>query len=306
MNAFMDSIQGIADNAEKNRRADSYVINGVRFCSVCHKPLEIEKNVLGVIKMLPIMCDCEKEELARQKEEAHLQAIRDAKRKCFAGDFSRLSEASITAAALEHPKEAAIARRYINNFSGFYADQQGLLLYGTNGTGKSFLAAGICNELIEGGHDVHFTTFSRIDRETNAGTRADRKIYLDSLNDYALLVLDDLGAERDSEYMQELVFTVIDSRYASGKPMIITTNLTMHDLKNPQTAQQSRIYDRVLQICYPVQMSGDSIRRKDTKDRYYSAFHRISADRYPGSHVRREECSAGVRRSGSPGSRSVG
>lgn len=69
--------------------------------------------------------------------------------------------------------------------------------------------------------------------------------------------------------MQELVFSVIDSRYTSGKPVVITTNLTLQDLKNPQTAQQSRIYDRILQICYPVEMTGASIRRKDAKDRYY-------------------------------------
>lgn len=268
-NVFMEGIGEIQKAAEANRTRETYLVDGIRYCSVCNKRLEIRRDVLGKETLLPVMCDCEREAERLRKEQAHLQAIQDAKRKCFSGDFTRLADATLSAASLEHPKETGIVRRYIQHFAEFYADQQGLLLYGPNGTGKSFLAAAVCNDLIEGGHDVHFTTFSRIDRETRTGTPADRKIYLDSLNEYALLVLDDLGAERGSEYMQELVFTVIDSRYASGKPMLITTNLTMQELKAPHTAQQSRIYDRILQVCYPVQMTGDSLRRKDTKERYY-------------------------------------
>ena len=269
MNEFQEFINDVIDKAMKNGPETPLLIDGVKHCPVCGKPLEIRREVFGEERLLPVMCDCEREEERLRKERAHLEAIQTAKRRCFSGDFTRLADASLAAASLEHPKETGIVRRYIQHFAEFYADQQGLLLYGRNGTGKSFLAAAACNELIEGGHDVHFTTFSRIDQQTAAETRAEKKIYLDSLNEYALLVLDDLGAERSSDYMQELVFAVIDSRYASGKPMIITTNLSIQDLKSPQTAQQSRIYDRVLQICYPVQMSGDSIRRKDTRERYF-------------------------------------
>lgn len=270
MTIFDEEFSAIIQKAEENHRhAETEIRDGIRYCKRCGQPIEIRRTVLGEERLLPIMCECEREEQRLLKEQAHAQEIADARRKCFSGDASRLAIATLAAVALEHPKEAGILRRYIQNFREFYTDQQGLLLYGTNGTGKSFAAAALCNALIEEGHNVCFTSFSRIDQQTAAGTRGDKKIYLDSLNDYSLLVLDDLGAERGSEYMQELVFSVIDSRYSSGKPMIITTNLSMHDLKNPQTAQQSRIYDRILQVCYPVEMSGSSIRRKDTKKRYF-------------------------------------
>ena len=177
--------------------------------------------------------------------------------------------ARIAMCELEHPKEAAIIKNYVQHFPELYREQQGLVLYGQNGTGKSYLAAALCNALIDGGHEAYFTTFSRIEKEAGAKTREERKEYLDSLNGFSLLVLDDLGAERGSDYMQELVFNVVDARYGSGKPMIVTTNLTMNDLKTPHTAQQSRIYDRILQICYPVPVTGDSLRRRDTKERYY-------------------------------------
>lgn len=266
----MDGFQEIINDIIKwNTPAPgTYTIDGIAYCPNCKKPLQIRREVFGETRLLPIMCDCEIEQERLRKETARLQKLADARRRCFSGDYSRLSGARIADAYLEHPHEAGIIQRYIDNFGEFYRSQQGLILYGQNGTGKSYLAAALCNELIEKDHDVYFTTFTHIDRET-AGARSERQAYFESLNEYALLVIDDLGAERGSEYMQELVFSVIDARYTSGKPLVITTNLSMQDLKNPQTAQQSRIYDRILQICYPVPVSGDSIRRKDTKERYY-------------------------------------
>ena len=48
-----------------------------------------------------------------------------------------------------------------------------------------------------------------------------------------LLIIDDLGVERSTEYAMEQMFFVIDSRYRSRRPMIITTNLKLAELKNP-------------------------------------------------------------------------
>lgn len=264
-------INDICKAAEDGRTTRTYhTENGVRCCDQCGRPVEIRRIVMGEERVLPIMCDCERAEEIRKKEAAHVALIQDAKIKCFSGDFPRLASASLAAVDLAHPNEGKIAKNYVCLFSELYRTQTGLLLYGPNGTGKSFLAAAICNSLIEGGHDVKFLTFAQIERDLSAGGSSfSRSVYYTDLNRYALLVLDDLGAERRSEYMQDIVFSIVDSRYSSGKPMIITTNLTMQDLKNPATQQQARIYDRILQVCHPVQMSGESMRRKDTRDRYY-------------------------------------
>ena len=92
--------------------------------------------------------------------------------------------------------------------------------------------------------------------------------FIDSLNRYDLLVIDDLGVERDSAsgYMQEMVFNIVDSRYRSGLPFIVTTNLTADQLKNPADIRYQRIYDRILERCFPVEVTGASRRRKALKE----------------------------------------
>ena len=79
-------------------------------------------------------------------------------------------------------------------------------------------------------------------------------------------IIDDLGAERESDYALETVYRVVDERYKSKKPMIITTNLTLDDLCKPGDMDHQRIYDRVLEMCVPVVFKGDSIRRKRAND----------------------------------------
>ena len=93
--------------------------------------------------------------------------------------------------------------------------------------------------------------------------------FINDLNRYSLLILDDLGAERKSEFMQEMVFNIIDSRYRSGLPFIITTNLTMDEIKKPQEVEYSRIYDRILERCFPVEVAGGSRRRQNVRDTYF-------------------------------------
>jgi len=109
------------------------------------------------------------------------------------------------------------------------------------------------------------TNFARL-TNTIQGMYEGKQEYIDSLNDFDLLIIDDLGAERKSEFMQEMVFNIIDSRYRSGLPMIITTNLTADEIKKPQEVSFKRIYDRILERCIPVEVSGVSRRRTALKE----------------------------------------
>lgn len=89
----------------------------------------------------------------------------------------------------------------------------------------------------------------------------DRNPFIDSMNRYILLIIDDLGMERNSEFALEQVFHVIDSRYRSRKPLIVTTNLTLTELNAPTDTAHRRIYDRILERCVPIRINNRNIRQ---------------------------------------------
>ena len=122
------------------------------------------------------------------------------------------------------------AHDYVAHWEEMKAKSLGLLLWGDVGTGKSFFAGCIANALLEKGIPVLMTNFSRILNTLTGMYSDDRNQFIDSLNKYSRLIIDDLGIERGTEFSLEQVFNVIDSRYRSKKPMIVTTNLTLDEL----------------------------------------------------------------------------
>jgi len=159
------------------------------------------------------------------------------------------------------------AKKYAENFKDFRKDGTGLLFYGGVGTGKTYIAAAIANALVDEGISAMVTNFARIANKMQESFEG-RQAYLDSLNRFELLVIDDLAAERKTEFMQEIVFNVIDARYRSGKPMIITTNLPIEELSKPQDDSEKRTFDRILERCFPIEVKGASNRRRKIVEQY--------------------------------------
>ena len=163
-----------------------------------------------------------------------------------------------------NPRIMAIAKRYVDKFKEMKADHKGLLLFGKVGVGKTYASACIANALIEKGVPCMVTNFSRL-INTLESLRERKQEYLDELNDYELLVIDDLASERNTEYMQEFVMQIIDARDRSGLPLIVTTNLTAQELKNPSDMQKQRIYSRLLGMCVPIEVKGEDRRKSALK-----------------------------------------
>ena len=101
------------------------------------------------------------------------------------------------------------------------SENLGLLLWGGVGTGKSFLAGCIANALVEQEVPVRMTNFARILNELN-GSFSGRNEVIDKLCRYPLLIIDDFGMERGTEYALEQIYSIVDSRYRSQKPLIVT------------------------------------------------------------------------------------
>ena len=155
---------------------------------------------------------------------------------------------------------AKYARRYVGHFAEFQKNGQGLLFWGNVGTGKTFLAGCIANALMEKNIPVLMTSFPKLLNALGGLYSGEKNEYLKSLNQYRLLIIDDLGVERDTPYVLETVYLVIDERYKSGKPFIITTNLSLEKLRNPADLEHGRIYDRIMEKCVPVAFSGKNYR----------------------------------------------
>lgn len=154
-----------------------------------------------------------------------------------------------------------VAKDYVSKWSDFASKNAGLVIWGDVGTGKTFFAACIANALVEQNVSVKMTNFSTILNDLFA--ESDKNKYLDRLNKHSLLIIDDLGIERGTEYALEQVYNVIDTRYKSGKPLIVTTNLTLDELKFPTDIPHKRIYDRVLGMCVPVMFNGMNFRKEE-------------------------------------------
>jgi DNA replication protein DnaC len=144
---------------------------------------------------------------------------------------------------------------------------QGLLLYGDVGTGKTFSSACIANALLDKKIPVVMTSFVKLLEKTRGFDEDDESI-IRQLNKAKLLVIDDLGAERGSDYALEKVYDIVDSRYRANLPMILTTNLDLEEMKAERDIRRSRIYDRIFEVCYPVKFTGISFRKAEANKRF--------------------------------------
>lgn len=170
-----------------------------------------------------------------------------------------------------HVRQLEQARRYVANWKQMLEQNLGLLFWGKPGNGKTFAAGCIANALLEL-EDMHaptvkMTTLAAILNKLPGMSAQDKEWYLSGFHTCDLLILDDLGMERKSDYAKEQVFSLIDSRYLSCKPLIVTTNLSLSDLKHPSDMHEQRIYDRILEMCVPVCFDGDSLRPARAKEK---------------------------------------
>ena len=224
-------------------------------------------------KMVRRMCRCEREkkeaEDRRFAYEEEQRQIDNLKQLSLIDAKSRNVRFSTYQVNEENAKVFGIAKRYVENFSEMYSQNQGMLFWGDVGTGKSYTAAAIANELMERLHSVIMTSFVKLLQDMQ-GFDNDDGAYMNRLNRAKLLIIDDLGAERGTDFALEKVYDIIDSRYRSGKPAIFTTNLTMGQMKECTDIRYNRIYDRIFEMCYPVKFSGLSWRKREAAGRYAS------------------------------------
>ena len=208
--------------------------DGLLYCGKCHtsKQFRIDKPPLEG-RLLPHPCRCEQEridrEAAEQEAHRHRQAVADLKRWGFTDPAMQDWTFANGTGKCQQMKHAHF---YVEHWPTMQAENIGYLLWGGVGTGKSYFAGCIANALMEQEVAVRMTNFALILNDLTASFEG-RNEYISRLCRAPLLILDDFGMERGTEYGLEQVYNVIDSRYRIRKPLIVTTNIPLQDLQHP-------------------------------------------------------------------------
>ncbi len=151
---------------------------------------------------------------------------------------------------------------YIEGLDDRLQEGQGLWLFGDTGTGKTTLAMLISKAALEAGRTVAIYSLpkllARIRRTYDSEPGGDSYLsFFERLTSVDLLHIDDLGAEKRSDWVLEQLYALVNERYEAQRSILITTNLP-----HPELEEQigSRTVSRLTQMCDEVEVRGDDRR----------------------------------------------
>lgn len=239
-------------------------------CSHCMQALQMELDVpLIGVRIVPVLCECGK--ARRDEEEARLAAQ---ERQARINELRSIGITSRDHLAMTFDADdgsdqrmATIARNYVKNWREIRNQPSpGLLLTGGVGGGKTFWAACIANAMIDRGYSAMVTNVPSLVSAMSQDYERSKRRVLDNIAAVDLLVLDDIGTERSTEFMHEKLYEIIDARYLSKRPLIVTTNLTFKELENPAQMEYKRVFDRIIGMTRPIQVKADGRRKRISQE----------------------------------------
>lgn len=251
-----DIVDGIAARAAVTTSAETDYTDadGLRRCGVCHELKECRIEFNGILRTVPCLCSCRLKERERKKQEAWEKELADLRASWVKGYEDKTFERG------EDTKLMAFAEKYVRDWERVRRDGMSFTLSGGVGCGKTYAAAAIANRLLSEGYKVWMaTTSTMLDMMFyDAGKLHNR------LANFDLVVIDDFGAERNTEYAAEKIFQIIDERYRSHLPTIVTTNLDINE--DAPDLTYSRIYSRLAEFAPQIQSKGADMRRDKGKE----------------------------------------
>lgn len=246
-----------------------YIKDGHAYCKVCHERKDGKVMEFFGNKMLfRTSCKCDRNREAKEKERQKQLEIERLKSICF----TSIIQWAYTFENYQGKENQSliIAKNFVKDYEEIKKENIGLLFYGSVGSGKTYLACSIANALIEQYQvRVKIRNFAQIINELQkGGFDLDKNAYIESLVNTSVLILDDLGIERDTSYAKEQVYNIVNNRYLKQKPTIFTTNLSYDTIVNcTESVEYQRIYSRIIEMCIPVMVVGEDFRKAIQKDK---------------------------------------
>lgn len=242
-------------------------------CEHCNKyiaAITVEVPQLRIKNKILPTCEC-----VVEREEAKIREAQNfAKKREIEKLFSisnlgeRFSKSTFESFLDRNGSETAykVAVKYVKTFKEWNGES--LMLWGEPGNGKTHLAAAIVNELSKKGYIVVFQSvpelLQRIRSTFNSENKENETQIMRALLECDLLILDDIGAEKTTEWVEEKLFNIIDGRYRKELPTLYTSNLEPKELRN-QVGKRS--YDRMVETSLTVKNEAASYRREIAKQR---------------------------------------
>ncbi len=232
-------------------------------CKRCGRMIEpVEFELLGQRKRIIPRCRCEVEEFERQKAAREEEEQRCHHEQIFGADLgSRLERCRFDNFQPRPGTERA--RAVAETYAETWPHTKGLVIAGTYGNGKTHLAGAIYHTLKVQGVRCVFQTapelLGRLRATYDDSSRNTEHAILTALTRCELLVMDDLGAERPSDWVRDRLYYIIDTRYRREKPVIYTTNCSMGELEDNLGG---RVVDRLIGSCTMVYNKGTSYRKE--------------------------------------------
>ena len=203
-------------------------------------------------------CDCRE----RRVQQARTQGVRSVLPTKYQGVGFDRPPISDMARDPQKKTTFGVVQEFIENLDSRLADGRGLWLEGSVGTGKTTLAMLVSKKAIEAGHSVAIYSLPKLlarIRRTYEG-EAGELSYLEffrRLTAVDLLHIDDLGAEKSSDWVLEQLYSIVDERYSTDRSIVVTTNLEF-----PQLEEQigERTVSRLVEMCEKLPLFGDDRR----------------------------------------------
>jgi|GEM_PF-3561844 len=159
-------------------------------------------------------------------------------------------------------------KNYIKNFQ--LDKSKGIYLYGSPGTGKTYLSVCLVKELSKVGIRCLFIPMiDFIDKVRNESFKLDEENvgYEIKTRNIEFLVLDDFGSEKLTEWVEKLIHSIVDYRYRRNLPTIFTSNYSLEEMLSRfhSIVVGERIISRIRQVCYVVDVGKENFRWEMSK-----------------------------------------
>ncbi|MBV7271621.1 ATP-binding protein [Clostridiaceae bacterium UIB06] len=269
----MEAVKTVLERSKQMESALVYRdINNIPKCKVCGEPIGIAVKMSFGTKLYPRACRCRREAYERQQTLDINRQKQIRLKQIISNSMMNKNFKEFTLENWDHKLGNEnlynIAKQYISKFAQMKAENKGMLIYGEPGNGKTYFSACIANALVQKLIPVICVGAIALTERIGQSKRTwgDEGIFtvLNTLENADLIIIDDLGTEEDNKWTRAMMYQIIEKRNTVNLPVIITTNISMQELKE---RYDDRTYSRLSSMCSFIRNTGNDIRKIQGKEK---------------------------------------